>query len=143
MTTPPGSGRWRTLWRSLAALGLSLLAFAAAAQSDGEPSVAADSPISVVPEAEREALRRDAPRLALDARIGGRTAREVARDVLALARAGLARRANLDEKGRDETRFLDPLDRIVAEGTEAERLIEAFRTRWAGGVDPAFEACAY
>ncbi|WP_395666529.1 glutamate--cysteine ligase [Methylocella sp.] len=93
--------------------------------------------------AEREALRRDAPRLALDARIHGRTAREVARDMLALARAGLARRARLDAQGRDETHFLDPLDRVLDEGTEAERLIEAFRTRWAGSVDPAFVACAY
>lgn len=58
MTPPPGPGRWRTLGRSLAGLGLSLLAFAAPAQSDGEPSLAADTPISVVPEAEREALRR-------------------------------------------------------------------------------------
>ena len=92
---------------------------------------------------DRERLRADAPRFALKAQIAGRPLREVAKDVLALARAGLARRRRLDSRGRDETHFLDPLDAIAAGRTEAERLIEAFQLKWAGSVEPAFEHCVY
>ena len=77
------------------------------------------------------------------AQIAGRPLREVASDVLALARGGLARRQRLDSRGRDETHFLDPLDAIVAGRTEAERLIAAFHTEWGGSVEPAFEHCVY
>ncbi len=92
---------------------------------------------------DRERLRADAPRFALKAQIAGRPLREVAKDVVALARAGLARRRRLDSRGRDETHFLDPLDAIAAGRTEAERLIEAFQLKWAGSVEPAFEHCVY
>ncbi|MGO9674672.1 MAG: glutamate--cysteine ligase, partial [Methylocella sp.] len=92
---------------------------------------------------DREKLRADAPRFALKAQIAGRPLREIAKDVLALARAGLARRRRLDSQGRDETHFLDPLDAIAAGRTEAERLIAAFQTEWAGSVEPAFEQCVY
>ena len=92
---------------------------------------------------DRERLRADAPRFALKAQIAGRPLREVAEDVLALARAGLARRRRLDSRGRDETHFLDPLDAIAAGRTEAERLIEAFQLKWAGSVEPTFEHCVY
>jgi glutamate--cysteine ligase len=92
---------------------------------------------------EREKLRADAPRLGLAAHINGRSLREVARDVLALARGGLARRKKHDAQGRDETYFLDPLDAIVAGRTEAERLIEAFKMQWGASVDPVFRQCVY
>lgn len=91
----------------------------------------------------REKARADAPRLGLQAMIGGRTLREVAREVLSFARAGLAKRRRLDPQGRDEAYFLDPLDAIVAGRSEAERLIERFKTEWAGSVEPAFEECVY
>ncbi len=54
-------------------------------------------------EAQRSALRADVPRLALKAEIAGRNVRDVARDVLALARSGLARRSGRDSAGKDET----------------------------------------
>ncbi|PNG26680.1 glutamate--cysteine ligase [Methylocella silvestris] len=92
---------------------------------------------------DRERLRADTPRLGLEASIKGRPLRDIARETLALARAGLERRNHLDAKGRTEACFLDPLEHIVEERTEAERLIEAFKTRWAGSVDPAFEQCVY
>jgi glutamate--cysteine ligase len=89
--------------------------------------------------AERQKARDDAPRLALAARIGGREMREVARDALSLARGGLKRRARLDKIGVDETRYLDPLDAIVAEGrAPAQHWIERFEGRWARSVEPAF-----
>jgi glutamate--cysteine ligase len=91
----------------------------------------------------REGLRADAPRLGLESTIGGRRLREIAAEVLGFARAGLAQRGRRDAQGRDETYFLDPLDAIVAGRTQAEDLIEKFKTDWAGSVDPAFEECAY
>jgi glutamate--cysteine ligase len=91
----------------------------------------------------RETLRADVPRLGLEARIEGRMLREIAAEVLSLARAGLAARERLDGQGRDETYFLDPLDAIVASRTEAERLIELYETRWGGSVEPAFTECIY
>jgi len=89
--------------------------------------------------AERQKARDDAPRLALATRIGGRELREVARDALSLARGGLKRRALLDKGGLDETRYLDPLDAIVAEGrAPAQHWIERFEGPWGGSAAPAF-----
>jgi glutamate--cysteine ligase len=87
----------------------------------------------------RQAFRDQAPRLGFAARIGGRSAREIARDMLALARGGLARRARLNGDGRDETHFLDPLDAIVESGVEPARAWrERFEGPWGGSVDPVF-----
>jgi glutamate--cysteine ligase len=87
----------------------------------------------------REKLRSDAPRLGLAARIGGRDLREIAGDALALARAGLARRARLDASGADETSYLDSLDEIVALGRSPAQLwIEKYEGPWGRSVDPAF-----
>ena len=88
---------------------------------------------------ERQALRDDAPRLGLSARIAGRTARDIARDMLGLARGGLARRARRDAAGRDETHYLDPLDAIVETRRRARpRLARTFRRAVAQSVDPVF-----
>ncbi|MBF9231763.1 glutamate--cysteine ligase [Microvirga alba] len=93
---------------------------------------------------ERESLRADVPKLALKARIAGRSAQDVARDALALSRAGLARRAYLDAAGQDETRHLDYADEIVTSGrTMAERLLERYDGPWKGSVLPAFKECVY
>ena len=91
--------------------------------------------------AQRQQLRDDVPRLALHAEIAGRMVRDVARDMLALARAGLARRARLDAQGRDETHFLDGLDHVVETGqTLAEAWLAKFHGEWKGSVDPVFAA---
>jgi glutamate--cysteine ligase len=90
--------------------------------------------------AERQALRDEAPRLGLAARIAGRDLRAIAGEALAVARAGLARRARKDAQGRDETIYLAPLEKIVADGrVPAERWIARFEGAWGRSVDPAFE----
>ena len=92
----------------------------------------------------REQLRADVPKLALRATIGGRVARDVARDALALSRAGLGRRGYRDPAGRDETHHLDYADEIVASGrTVAERLLERYHGAWGGSVAPAFGECVF
>jgi glutamate--cysteine ligase len=93
---------------------------------------------------ERQRLRDAVPRLGFNATIRGRTLREVARDCLALSRAGLARRKRLDAAGRDETIYLAPLDASVERGrTPADDLLEKFHGPWRGSVLPAFTECAY
>lgn len=92
----------------------------------------------------RQKLREDVPRLGLRAEICGQSVREVARDVLAIARSGLDRRNRLDDGGRNEGNYLAALDDIVDRGwTSAEALIERFNGPWNGSVDPAFAECAY
>jgi glutamate--cysteine ligase len=93
---------------------------------------------------QREQLRAEVPKLALKARIAGRTAQDVARDALALSAAGLKRRACPDEAGRDETRHLAYAQEIVSSGrTAAERLLERYHGEWGGSVRPAFAECAF
>ncbi len=92
----------------------------------------------------RQRLRDEVPRHALAATIGGRTVREVARDVLRLARGGLERRRRLDASSRDETMYLSPLIDIVETGkTSAERLLDRFHGTWKSSVDPVFTECAF
>lgn len=89
--------------------------------------------------AERRGLRDDAPRLGLEARIGGRSLREIGRDVLALSQAGLARRARKDASGHDETGYLAPLHAMLASGrTLADDMIASFEGPWGRSVAPAF-----
>jgi glutamate--cysteine ligase len=94
--------------------------------------------------AERQKLRDDVPRQALNAQIRGRKVRDLARDCLALAEAGLKRRGFRDSEGRDEARYLEPLHEIVARGmTPAEELLEKYFGAWGKSVDPVFEEYAY
>ncbi|TDR93896.1 glutamate--cysteine ligase [Enterovirga rhinocerotis] len=93
---------------------------------------------------QRQGLRDEVPRQGLRATIAGRTVREVSREVLALARAGLAKRARADEGGSDETRHLDVLDAIVADGrTQADAWLDRFNGDWGGSVEPAFDEAVF
>jgi glutamate--cysteine ligase len=93
---------------------------------------------------EREALRRDVPLKGLMAPLRSRSVREVALEMLEIARGGLERRACRDTAGQDETHFLDPLFAVAEAGrTPAEDLIDEYRTRWHGTVDPAFTEYSY
>jgi len=84
---------------------------------------------------EREQLRRDAPVQGLRASVRGRTVQSLAHDLLALAQAGLQRRARRDGAGADETRYLAPLQEIAASGiTAAERMLTLYEGPWAGDV---------
>ncbi|MXO67955.1 glutamate--cysteine ligase [Altererythrobacter marinus] len=90
---------------------------------------------------EREALRNAVPKLALDAPVpGGGTLRELARDVLAISRAGLAARARLNTGGDNETGFLETLDESVASGkVPAQRLLDLYHGEWGGDVTRVYE----
>ena len=93
---------------------------------------------------EREAMRRDVPRLGLDTPHRSRTFRDIALEVLEIAREGLHRRARHDSSGEDETHFLDNLFTIAGSGrTPAEELIADFKTRWGGDISRVYEEYAY
>ncbi len=93
---------------------------------------------------EHEYLRREVPRQALDLPFRGRALRDVALDVLAMAREGLRRRARTSSMGEDESHFLDTLFGIAGSGrTLADELLEEFSGRWAGDIDPIYREHAY
>ncbi len=94
---------------------------------------------------ERQRLRDEVPRQGFNAAIRERKVRGLARDMIALARAGLKRRRRLDYgSGQDESYFLDPIEEIVERGqTPAEVLLARYRGEWNGSVEPVFEALKY
>ncbi len=94
---------------------------------------------------EREAMRQSVRTLGLKTPIpGGRTMRDLALEVLALARSGLRARMRLDGAGQDEAGFLGPLDEIAASGlTPAERLLQRYHGPWGRDVRPVFAEEAY
>ncbi|MGC1694628.1 MAG: glutamate--cysteine ligase, partial [Pseudolabrys sp.] len=78
------------------------------------------------------------------AEIRGRNMLTLAQETLRFAARGLARRKYLDRIGRDETRYLLPLEESIARGiTPAEELLEKFSNEWNGSVEPIFEEYAY
>ncbi len=92
----------------------------------------------------RQAMRDAVPAQGFHTAIGTRSLRDVARDMLAIARGGLERRGLLDAEGRDEARYLAPLDALVERGqTRADMLLERYHGAWGGSVDPVFTECAY
>ncbi len=93
---------------------------------------------------EREAMRIDVPRRALATPLRSRTLRDVALEMLDIAREGLHRRARRSSDGEDETHFLDSLFTIAASGrSPAEDLLDDFQNRWRGEIDPIYGDYAY
>lgn len=93
---------------------------------------------------DHERLRADAARVALKAVVGGRSLRELALDVLAIARRGLKNRGKLSAAMTDETGFLAPLDEIAETGlTPAERWLELYHGVWNEELASIYEAAAY
>ncbi len=93
---------------------------------------------------ERQALREAVPRTALATPFRKRTVREIAGEVLALSRQGLARRRNIGTEGNDETIYISSLEENVATGrTPADHLLDEYRDAWGGDIDRIFAAYAY
>src|SRR6201999_2944168 len=93
---------------------------------------------------ERQSLRDDVPHLGFKARIKDRYIFEIAKECLVLAHAGLRRRGHADHSGRDETRHLEPLDRIIEAGhTPAEEMLAKFDGPWHGSIEPVYDEYAF
>lgn len=90
---------------------------------------------------ERERLRNEVPRLALDTvSPNGGTLRDLGREVLAIAHKGLAARGKLNASGDNETGYLETLDEIVATGkVPAQRLLDAYYNEWDEDVSKVYK----
>jgi glutamate--cysteine ligase len=92
----------------------------------------------------REQLRLDAARTGLKGEVEGRKIRDVAVDMVVIAKEGLKRRARLCPSGADETGYLSELEEIADSGlTPADRLLELYHGPWQGDVSRAYEDLAY
>jgi glutamate--cysteine ligase len=90
---------------------------------------------------ERQTLRDSVPKLGLDAPIGGgRKLRDIAGQVVDIARSGLTARGRLNGAGDNETGYLSFLDEVVASGkTNAERLLERYHGQWQGDLGRVYD----
>ncbi|WP_239804703.1 glutamate--cysteine ligase [Croceicoccus hydrothermalis] len=95
--------------------------------------------------AEREALRDAVPKMGLAAPLpGGGTLRDIAGEVLSIARAGLSARDRRNASGDNETGFLEPLDEVVRSGkTLAERCLDLYHGEWNGDVSRIYGAKSF
>jgi glutamate--cysteine ligase len=93
---------------------------------------------------DHERLRRDVTRLGLKAEVGGRSLRDVAVDMVAIARQGLKNRARFSGGMVDERGYLSELEDIAESGvTPAERLLELYHGEWAGDLGRLYRDFAY
>jgi len=95
------------------------------------------------PWTEFAALRPLVPATALDTPWQRGTLRDLAREVVAIAKDGLRARARRDAQGRDETTYLEPLEEMAAGGkTQSEKWLERFHGEWRGDVTRIFSESA-
>jgi len=93
---------------------------------------------------ERQALRNAVPKTALRTPFRRTTVLELARQVLAIAQAGLQRRAFTNAKGEDESIFLEPVAAILRNGlTPAEEILARYEGEWRRSTDPLFREYAF
>lgn len=89
-------------------------------------------------------LRRLAPRDGLSAVFKGQRMRDIAGEVVEIARKGLKARACLNSSGDDETHFINVLAESVRTGqTPADDLLACYAGKWKGHIGPVFDASAY
>ncbi|WP_462317997.1 glutamate--cysteine ligase [Marinilabilia sp.] len=79
-------------------------------------------------------IRKQVPTLALNARSGSLVAREIARQMIAISAAGLAKRSK-NLKIEDEGKYLAPIVEIAESGiTQAEKHLQKFHSEWNGDI---------
>jgi glutamate--cysteine ligase len=89
-------------------------------------------------------LRDTVPVAGLNAVIGGRTLREISKEVVEISASGLKARKCLDADGADERKYLEPLERIAGGApTLAEEMLDLYKGAWNGSVKPVFDAYRY
>ena len=94
--------------------------------------------------ADHERLRRDVTRLGLKAEVAGRSVRDIAVDMVAIAKQGLKTRARFSGGMVDERGYLSELEDIADSGiTPADRLLELYHGEWQGDVSRMYADFAY
>ncbi|MBV9655699.1 MAG: glutamate--cysteine ligase [Acetobacteraceae bacterium] len=98
---------------------------------DPEALTAAEALVAGQGFAEYTAMRNAVPLEGLNAPWKRGTLRDLAAEIVPLAKAGLERRNRLDETGRTEGNYLRPLEAIAAGGpTQSERWLGRFNEKW-------------
>ena len=93
---------------------------------------------------DHERLRRDVTRLGLKAEVAGRSVRDIAVDMVAIAREGLKNRAKFSGGMVDERGYLSELEDIADSGvTPAERMLDLYHGAWQGDVTRIYRDFAY
>ncbi|WP_439477189.1 glutamate--cysteine ligase [Brevundimonas sp.] len=94
--------------------------------------------------ADHERLRRDVTRLGLKAEVAGRSVRDVAVDMVAIAKQGLKNRARFSGGMVDERGYLSELEDIANSGvTPADRLLALYNGEWEGDLTRMYRDFAY
>ncbi|MBD3819238.1 MAG: glutamate--cysteine ligase [Brevundimonas diminuta] len=94
--------------------------------------------------ADHERLRRDVTRLGLKAEVNGRSVRDIAVDMVNIAKQGLKNRARFSGGMVDERGYITELEDIADSGvTSADRLLELYNGEWGGDVSRVYRDCAY
>ena len=97
-------------------------------------------------EATREGLRRAAAKDALQGEAGGVKLHDLAREVVAIAKTGLAARARPSANGLipDETHFLNALEESIETGkVPADELLDRYRGDWNGDLTKIYADYSY
>jgi glutamate--cysteine ligase len=93
---------------------------------------------------DRDSLKAAVPKQALKAKFGKGTVRELALEVIKIARHGLNNRKAGDLAGTDESGFLNVLQTIADSGEcPAEEKLKLYNGKWGCSVDPVFREFAY
>ncbi|GAB5509095.1 MAG: glutamate--cysteine ligase [Hyphomicrobiales bacterium] len=93
---------------------------------------------------ERASIRNEVPVHGLNAPYRGGTVRDLAGQMVSLARKGLAARGLENDTGNDETVFLSALEEVVETGrTPADVLLDRYNGSWKGDLDRIFKEFAY
>ncbi|MBO0345815.1 glutamate--cysteine ligase [Roseibium limicola] len=93
---------------------------------------------------ERDQLRRDVPRYALETPFRSGKVLDVARQVVSLSKQGLKRRNRLSDGGLDETVHLAPVEEGLAAGlSPADVLLQRYNGSWNGDIDRIYKDYAY
>jgi len=98
---------------------------------DEEACAAAWSLVADISPEARDEAQADVARLGLRARVAGRPVLELARELLAISRAGLARIGERDGIEGDERSFLEPVEAVLELGkSPGEVVLEGWRGGW-------------
>lgn len=93
---------------------------------------------------DHERLRRDVTSLGLKAEVASRSVRDIAVDLVDIARDGLRNRARFSGGMVDERGYLSELEDIADSGvTPAERLLALYHGEWGGDVSRMYRDFAY
>ena len=93
---------------------------------------------------DHERLRRDVTRLGLKAEVAGRSVRDVAVDMVSIAKQGLKNRARFSGGMVDERGYISELEDIADSGvTSAERLLDLYHGEWKGDLSRLYRDFAY